>query len=107
MNKRKSILITGATSGIGYELTKRLLAEGHSVWATGRAPDTLTGLQNMVHRQSGGFIQRGGLGSVDGARGSTDVVIFSAGIGTSTMRMKLLMKRYIIRWMLTSLRQCG
>ena len=45
MNKRKSILITGATSGVGYALTKRLLAEGYEVWATGRALAILEELQ--------------------------------------------------------------
>ena len=47
MNKRKSIFITGATSGVGYALTKRLLAEGYEVWATGRAPDVLPELQSV------------------------------------------------------------
>ena len=47
--KRKSILITGATSGVGYALTKRLLAEGHDVWATGRAPDSFGNCKMKVH----------------------------------------------------------
>lgn len=83
MNKRKSILITGATSGIGYELTKRLLAEGHTVWATGRAPDTLTGLQNMgAQTIRADLSQKEELVKLTVPIGSADVVIFSAGVGT-------------------------
>ena len=41
MKNPKSILVTGATSGVGYALTKRLQLEGHEVWATGRSLDVL------------------------------------------------------------------
>lgn len=34
--KQLHILITGATSGIGYQLTKDYLLEGHHVYAVGR-----------------------------------------------------------------------
>ena len=44
MKNRKSILITGATSGVGYALTKRLRLEGYEVWATGRSSGRLTGV---------------------------------------------------------------
>lgn len=37
-------LIVGGTSGIGNEVTKQLLNEGHSVWVTGREEKNLNGL---------------------------------------------------------------
>ncbi len=40
-----NILITGATSGIGYELTKLLASKGHKIVATGRNTDKLAELQ--------------------------------------------------------------
>ena len=51
MKKRKSILITGATSGVGYALAMKLLREGHEVWATGRSLEVLRELQTEGHRQ--------------------------------------------------------
>ncbi|MDR9829088.1 SDR family oxidoreductase [Vibrio sp. FNV 38] len=41
----KSIIVTGATSGIGYELVKTLTAKGHRVIATGRNSDQLAKLK--------------------------------------------------------------
>ncbi|NIY91064.1 SDR family oxidoreductase [Vibrio diazotrophicus] len=40
-----NILITGATSGIGYELTKLLASKGHKIVATGRNTEKLAELQ--------------------------------------------------------------
>lgn len=45
MDKNKIILITGATSGVGYALAKRLLGDGHCVWALGRNRDVLDDLK--------------------------------------------------------------
>lgn len=42
------ILITGATSGIGFELVKQLCADGHTVYATGRNSDKLEELQQTL-----------------------------------------------------------
>lgn len=41
-----NILVTGATSGIGFELTKLLSKQGHKVVATGRNRDKLQQLEN-------------------------------------------------------------
>ncbi|WP_165312945.1 SDR family oxidoreductase [Vibrio ziniensis] len=40
-----NILITGATSGIGYELTKLLAVKGHKIVATGRNTEKLAELE--------------------------------------------------------------
>ncbi|GAL15016.1 oxidoreductase [Vibrio astriarenae] len=44
----KSIIVTGATSGIGYELTKSLCEKGHKVVASGRDLERLTTLQSQT-----------------------------------------------------------
>ena len=44
----KKVLVTGATSGIGYELTKALCAKGHRVVATGRNENQLAKLQQQT-----------------------------------------------------------
>ncbi|WP_172369193.1 SDR family NAD(P)-dependent oxidoreductase [Sporosarcina jiandibaonis] len=83
MKKRKSFLITGATSGVGHALTKRLVKEGHEVWATGRATDILWTLQNEgAHTIPADLSEKEGLDFVMKKIGSPDVVIFSAGVGT-------------------------
>jgi short-subunit dehydrogenase len=41
------ILITGATSGIGYQLTKDYLLEGHTVYAVGRDAEALSELKDL------------------------------------------------------------
>ena len=49
----QSILITGATSGIGREAALRLVRAGHLVLAGGRRPDALAALA----RDSGGRVE--------------------------------------------------
>ena len=83
MKNRKSFLITGATSGVGYALTKRLVKAGHEVWATGRAPDVLWELQNEgAHAIPADLSEKEGIDFVMNQIGLPDVVIFSAGVGT-------------------------
>ncbi|MCZ2260145.1 SDR family NAD(P)-dependent oxidoreductase [Sporosarcina sp. G11-34] len=83
MKKRKSILITGATSGVGYALTKRLLKNGYEVWATGRASNVLQELQNEgAHTVQADLAEEESIEFLMAHVGQPDVVIFSAGVGT-------------------------
>ena len=41
MNKTKTILITGSSKGIGFNLANAFLKEGHTVVISGRNPDIL------------------------------------------------------------------
>ena len=45
MNERKRVLVTGASSGIGHALCKRLLADGYDVAALARREDALESLR--------------------------------------------------------------
>ncbi|NYF24663.1 SDR family oxidoreductase [Sporosarcina sp. JAI121] len=83
MNKRKSILVTGATSGVGYALTKRLLAEGYEVWATGRTPAVLKELKSEgAHAVSADLSKKEDVEQLVAKVGLLDAVVFSAGVGT-------------------------
>ena len=83
MSKRKSVLVTGATSGVGYKLAKQLLLEGYNVWATGRAPKVLWQLQNEgAQTIQADLVVKEEIDQLMTKIGSPDIVIFSAGIGT-------------------------
>ena len=45
--KKQHIVITGATSGIGYQLAKDYLQEGHHVYAVGRDDKALSELKSL------------------------------------------------------------
>ena len=44
----KTILITGATDGIGLETAKKLVKQGHYVLLHGRTPEKLTKVENTL-----------------------------------------------------------
>lgn len=82
MSRRKTILITGATSGVGFALTKQLLAEGHHVTATGRSKDVLWELQNDgAHAIPADLAKIGEAERLVERIDTLDVAIFSAGLG--------------------------
>lgn len=86
MQKRKTVLITGATSGVGFALTKRLLKEGYDVIATGRSTKALVEL-----KMEGASVIAADLSSVQSMGllcskvGTPNIVIFSAGVGTFSL----------------------
>jgi len=48
-NHSRPVLVTGASTGIGYHLTKTLADRGHIVYATARKDSDLTELQSIEH----------------------------------------------------------
>lgn len=83
MQKSKTILVTGATSGVGLLIAKKLAKKGYNVIATGRNKNVLTELA-----KSNMMIIKSDLSTMEGVRNLVkqlpplDVAIFSAGIGT-------------------------
>ncbi|MFJ8064055.1 SDR family NAD(P)-dependent oxidoreductase [Psychrobacillus sp. NPDC096426] len=83
MGKHKKICITGATSGVGLLLAKKLQTDGHEVWATGRNVEVLeklaeTGIYTIqadlsVDQSFEGLFQQ---------IGTPDIVVLCAGVGT-------------------------
>lgn len=84
MNKRKTVLVTGATSGVGYSVAIRLLANTsqYTVYVTGRAQDKLKELQHK-----GAITVQADLTKPEEVEHlltkitPPDIVIFSAGVG--------------------------
>ena len=81
MSKRKTILITGATSGVGYETAVKLISEGHRVQVTGRSAEALAKLAAL----GADVIQMDltDIGAADHLLREMimpDVIIFSAGV---------------------------
>ncbi|MEU0071043.1 SDR family oxidoreductase [Streptomyces sp. NPDC006332] len=88
---RKVVLVTGATSGIGEGITRRLAAEGHHVVAGARREDRLADLAESL-RADGGSIDVRRLDVTDRddmarfvdetvtARGHIDVMVGNAGV---------------------------
>jgi NAD(P)-dependent dehydrogenase (short-subunit alcohol dehydrogenase family) len=79
-----NILITGASSGIGAELAKRLTARGDSVFLTGRSEEKLADLACGPHLTADltapGAAEKVLAAAVENL-GSVDVVIHCAGVG--------------------------
>lgn len=79
----KTIFITGATSGVGLLVAKRCIAQGHTVYATGRNASTLSALQAIgVHAIYADLRDNASLTTLYTQLPVLDVVIFSAGVGT-------------------------
>ncbi|MGN7387671.1 SDR family NAD(P)-dependent oxidoreductase [Sporosarcina sp. SAFN-015] len=84
MNKRKTVLVTGATSGVGYATAMRLLSDTdrYIVYATGRAPDKLWELQNEgAIAIPADVTNKDEMESLLEQIDSIDIVVFSAGVG--------------------------
>jgi NAD(P)-dependent dehydrogenase (short-subunit alcohol dehydrogenase family) len=85
----KTWFITGASSGLGFEMTQQLLAQGHRVIATLRRPGTLAQLE-QEYRERLDVVQldlvepEGIAAAVEGAfqrHGHIDVIVSNAGYG--------------------------
>ena len=82
LKKHKSILITGATSGVGLALTRRLLNEGYDVWATGRSAQVLSELKaGGASVITADLTKENDITRLITQMGTPDTVIFSAGVG--------------------------
>jgi len=90
LKKHKSILITGATSGVGLALTKRLLNEGYDVWATGRSTQVLEELKAKgASVIVADLTEETDINLLTAQIGTPDIVIFSAGVGTFNLAHEL------------------
>jgi len=80
-----NILITGASSGVGAELARRLAARGDSLFLSGRSEDKLKNLGLNASIFAGDLTSSGAaeklVASAISELGSLDVVIHCAGIG--------------------------
>ncbi len=78
----KSVFITGATSGIGLEITKMCIKKGYVVYATGRNESALKTLRNMgVHVLQADLRQIEDIDRVVAWLPDIDVAILNAGLG--------------------------
>lgn len=83
MHKPKTVLVTGATSGVGLQVAKDLHATGYTVYATGRSKPMLDELQALgIHTIEADLLEDHSLDELMNHCSHVDVVIFSAGVGT-------------------------
>ncbi|WP_432355420.1 SDR family NAD(P)-dependent oxidoreductase [Sporosarcina sp. A2] len=83
MNKRKVILITGATSGVGYQTAIRLLSEGHRVQVTGRSVEALAELEKLgAEPMAIDLTSAGAADCLVEKITMPDIIIFSAGVAS-------------------------
>lgn len=81
MNK-KTVFVTGATSGVGLKITELLLKEGHRVFATGRNEVALLTLQRLgAEVLKADLTKMEDIEKVCNVLPSIDVAILCAGVG--------------------------
>ncbi|GGA29076.1 SDR family NAD(P)-dependent oxidoreductase [Psychrobacillus lasiicapitis] len=83
MGKHKKVCITGATSGVGLLLAKKLQADGYEVWATGRNIAALDELNLLgIHTIQADLTVEQSFENLFEEMGTPDVVVHCAGVGT-------------------------
>ena len=83
MKQHKTVLVTGATSGVGFQVAKVLHSQGYVVYATGRSKVVLQELAGTgIHAIEADLLEVGAIDKVMVLCPPLDIVIFSAGIGT-------------------------
>ena len=87
MKSKKTILITGASSGIGYDAALMLAQQGHCVYAAARRvalmePLKAYGVQVLQMDVTDEVSMKQGVETVIGAEGRIDVLINNAGYGS-------------------------
>lgn len=83
MHKLKTVLVTGATSGVGKQVSKDLHAKGYNVYATGRSKEALLELEEIgIHTIEADLLIEDSIDQVLDRCPALDVVVFSAGVGT-------------------------
>lgn len=86
MDKPKTVLITGGTSGVGLQVAKDLHEKGYKVYATGRSKTALEQLRSQgIHAIEADLLTEQGLESVLNECPEPDIVVFSAGIGSFSL----------------------
>ncbi|MEX3745894.1 MULTISPECIES: SDR family NAD(P)-dependent oxidoreductase [Lysinibacillus] len=81
MNK-KTIFVTGATSGVGLKITELLVAQGHTVYATGRNTVALKALERLgANVIQADLTNLATIDEVCAQLPPLDVAILSAGVG--------------------------
>ncbi|WP_391201649.1 SDR family NAD(P)-dependent oxidoreductase [Psychrobacillus sp. L4] len=83
MAKRKKIIITGATSGVGLLLAKKLHTAGHEIWASGRNFEVLEHLDELgIHTIQADLTEEQSFEELFHQMGTPDTIILCAGVGT-------------------------
>ena len=83
MHKPKIALVTGATSGVGFQVAKDLHQKGFVVYATGRSKEALQQLELQgIHTIEADLLKEDAINLIVSQCPSPNIVIFSAGVGT-------------------------